>query len=495
MITMDIKEIAEAINGHIHLDAFSGDASSLLITNVSTDSRQVVYNGLFVAIKGERVDGHNFLNVAKENGYIVALVDHDMPHAPLPYIVVDNTVEALGQLAQHNIDVRYHNESPFTLIGLTGSVGKTTTKDLLKTILSEEAPTVAPVGSFNNEIGLPLTALHVNNDTHYFVAEMGASHLGEIRSLTQIAPPTIGIELKVGTAHVGEFGGVENIYEAKSELVEALPEQGFALLNANDPYIVRMAQRTSAAVRWFGIIDDESMPLQTTEPLSVYASHITLDDCGRPQFRLTFTSPSEEYDIHLGLVGRHNVMNAVAAATAAYIIGVPTPTIVHTLNTSTALSPHRMAVQNIHLNDRSFTILDDTFNANPDSMRAALNGLLSLKKNKDTYTIAILGPMFELGAGSEQMHADIGYTTAQLGVNTLLAVGVKGNQFGQELAHSYAEGAQKAHTNTQIFCVEDIQQAETQLMQLLQEHDDSIVLFKGSHASQLSEFVNHLLSL
>ena len=215
MMPMTIDEVAEAVAGRI-VAGPQGIPDGAVALHAVSDSRQVEDGSVFIAIKGERVDGHDYVATVGAKGAIVAIVDHEVPDADVTQIVVDDTVEALGDLAKAHRVRRRASGEPFTIIGITGSVGKTTTKDLTKALLSTMAPTVAPVGSFNNEIGLPLTALTVGEHTRYFVAEMGANHLGEIAHLTTIAPPDIAVVLKVGVAHLGEFGSVEHIAQAKT---------------------------------------------------------------------------------------------------------------------------------------------------------------------------------------------------------------------------------------------------------------------------------------
>lgn len=220
MMPMSLTEIAQAVDGRLMPTTVPTDEPVAI--SAFTDSRQIVPGSVFVAIAGERVDGHDFVPKVGAQGAVAALVDHEIAGAQVPQIVVENTVKALGALAKHNIERRRALESPFTVIGITGSVGKTTTKDLLKSLLSKMGDTVAPVGSFNNEIGLPLTSLKVNAGTRFLVAEMGANHVGEIANLTSLVPPDIAVVLKVGVAHLGEFGSAERIAQAKSEIVRGL---------------------------------------------------------------------------------------------------------------------------------------------------------------------------------------------------------------------------------------------------------------------------------
>ncbi|MBQ5557020.1 MAG: UDP-N-acetylmuramoyl-tripeptide--D-alanyl-D-alanine ligase [Bifidobacteriaceae bacterium] len=490
MISMNLEEVAASVDGQLQ-GITPQQAKEMRVLVAGTDSRLPVRNGLFVAIKGEHVDGHDFLKSAAAHGFVAAIVDHTIEGASLPLVVVPETVAALGLLARHNIEKRRALGTPFTLIGITGSVGKTTTKDLTKTLLASLAPTVSPIGSFNNEIGLPLTALMVDKNTRYFVAEMGANHLGEIQSLTHIAPPDLGVELKVGTAHVGEFGGVENIYEAKSELVEALPHDGKALLNAGDPNVVRMAARTQADVVWFGLESDAS----DKHPLTVMARSIGSDEFNHPSFQLVVEDHCVGR-VQLGLVGRHNVINAVAAATIAWSVGMAADAIATGLNASVALSPHRMALCSLDADGTPFILLDDTFNANPDSMKAALDALatLSTAQGDSPHTVAVLGPMLELGDEGEKLHRGVGAYATQSGIDTLITVGISGDESGQKLANAYAEGAQTSQSGDSVLIrhATNAGEAKKMILEEVATYSRCIVLLKGSHASGLSSLADDL---
>lgn len=490
MMPMTIDEVAEAVAGRI-VAGPQGIPDGAVALHAVSDSRQVEDGSVFIAIKGERVDGHDYVATVGAKGAIVAIVDHEVPDADVTQIVVDDTVEALGDLAKANLVRRRASGEPFTIIGITGSVGKTTTKDLTKALLSTMAPTVAPVGSFNNEIGLPLTALTVDEGTRYFVAEMGANHLGEIRSLARIAPPDLGVELKVGTAHVGEFGGVENIYEAKSELVEALPAGGKALLNAGDPNVARMADRTQADVVWFGLESDAS----GKRPLTVMASGIRADEFDHPSFELVVEGRSAGR-VQLGLVGCHNVINAVAAAAVAWSAGMPADAVAAGLNASVALSPHRMALRSLSAGGTPFTLLDDTFNANPDSMKAALDALaaMSAARGGSLRTVAVLGPMLELGDDGEKLHRSVGAYAAESGVDALVAVGIAGDKTGRKLADACAEGARDSRSGDSVLIrrADDAGQAKKMILEEVAAHSRCVVLLKGSHASGLSSLADDL---
>lgn len=500
MIKTRIEQVRQAVGGVFVTGKAPVDISNMVIQDVSTDTRRHALSGLFVAIKGERVDGHDFLPQAAKNGYVAALVDHEVPDAPILQIEVPDTVEALGRLARFNIDLRRRERfHPFTIIGITGSVGKTTTKDITRAILSSVAPTVAPVGSFNNNIGLPLTALTIDRKTRYFVAEMGASQIGDIAYLTRIAPPDMGVELRVGTAHVGMFGSVENIYKAKSELVHALPaarDGGVALLNADDPNVTRMSADTRADVRWFGLEEHSGRDLALT------ARNITVDGLDRPSFDL-IVEGEDAGRVHLNVSGRHHVINALAAASIAHALRVDAGRILQVLNSRMDLSPHRMAVRRISIAGTRFTLLDDTFNANPDSMRGGIAGLQALAgiPGAKPYRVAVLGPMLELGAESDELHRKVGDMVVEHGIDALVAVGTPKLPEADHLADEYVKGA--SHSDYRfspgrpgplnVRRVADTDEAWAQILHLAEMHPNTIVLLKGSHASGLGALADSLL--
>lgn len=476
MMPMSLTEIAQAVDGRLMPTTVPTDEPVAI--SAFTDSRQIVPGSVFVAIAGERVDGHDFVPKVGAQGAVAALVDHEIAGAQVPQIVVENTVKALGALAKHNIERRRALESPFTVIGITGSVGKTTTKDLLKSLLSKMGDTVAPVGSFNNEIGLPLTALRVDEHTRFFVAEMGASHIGEIARLTRIAPPNTAIVLKVGVAHLGEFGSRERIAQAKSEIVQGLLPGGTAVLNADDEHVVPMAGLANGDVLWFG--------LGSSQEPEVRAIDVTADRSDHAEFTLV-DADGNHTPVHLGIPGRHNVMNALAAATVAMRYGMAPETVARILASQHTISPHRMALSTVNREGTSFTLIDDSFNANPDSMKAGLNGLKAWNSNdgKEPFRVALLGAMLELGADETALHTSIGTYADELGIDAIIAVGSAQDQHLDALAQALADGARQSQSAS-VDCVHDIDAAEQLVIDLARNHPDAVVLLKGSHASGLS---------
>lgn len=485
MMPMTLSQIAQAVEGRLIMPQFQS-SHELIATSAVSDSRQVREGSVFVAIAGERVDGHDYVERAAAQGAVVALVEHEVDQVAIAQIVVSNTVKALGRLAKYNIELRRAKGTEFAVVGITGSVGKTTTKDLLATLLSDMGQTVAPVGSFNNEIGLPLTALKVGENTRFLVAEMGANHVGEIANLTSLVPPDMAVVLKVGVAHLGEFGSPERITQAKREIVEGLLPGGKAILNANDMRVVSMADAAPAGVIWFGM-DEAALPEN-----SMHASDVSTDDLDRPHF--TLTAPDGEHcEINLGIRGAHNVMNALAAATVAWQLGMPLARIGEVLGSVATISPHRMAVSQVCRAGVEFTLIDDSFNANPDSTKAGLDGLKRWKAGHapEPFRVAVLGAMLELGGDERELHRQIGAYAIDNGVDALIAVGNATDKHFDSLAESLSIGGVEAQSHsdddaTVIQWVHDIDEADHAVCTLAGEHDDVVVLLKGSHFSGLS---------
>lgn len=473
MVPMRVSDVASAVNGTLlHSDG------SAVASSAFSDSRQVVDSSIFVAIKGERVDGHDYVASVGKQGAVAAIVDHEVADADIAQIVVSDTVEALGLLAKANIARRRELDADFDIVALTGSVGKTTTKDLLSTLLGQLGETVAPVGSFNNEIGLPLTALKVGESTRFFVAEMGASHLGEIASLTTIAPPNTAVVLKVGVAHLGEFGSREHIAQAKAEIIQGLLPGGVSVLNAEDEHVAAMAKIAPADVIWFG------QEQAASKDNAVYASDISVDSANRARFTLHNTS-GETADVQLGIAGLHNVMNALAAATVAMRYGMSIQDVASVLASQQTISPHRMAMSTVERGGVHFTLIDDSFNANPDSMKAGLDALKAWNSadNETPYRIALLGAMLELGGDEESLHSSVGEYAAGLGLDDIIAVGSADDDHLNELAESIASGASGSGSVSVSHGVDD---AEAAVVRAAGAHPNVVVLLKGSHASGLS---------
>lgn len=401
MKPMPLSLIAEACSGELNSPAqVIAQASA---TGFFVDSRTVIPGQIFVAICGERVDGHAYATAAVRDGALAVLVSKEIDG--IPCIVVQDTVAALGQVA------RWYRQEVVnaTVVGVTGSSGKTTTKDLIADVLEGfgQGIVVAARGSFNTEVGVPLTILDADDRTRFLVLEMGMRGLRHIAYLADIAQPDIGVVLNVGSAHVGMMAGSGDIPVAKGELVESLSSQGFAILNADDPQVTAMASRTTAHVVRFGV--DPSA--------DVRASNIRLDPSGRPSFDLTIDG-SATHPVSLHLHGEHFVESALAAASVGYVCGLDSARIAEQLSNALPRSPWRMEVTTT---DSGVTVISDVYNANPESMRAALKALRSMAGSGRTW--AVLGEMRELGESSRDHHDAIGRLAVRLDISRLVCVG------------------------------------------------------------------------
>ncbi len=443
--------IAEAVSGRLV-------GNDVPVTGpVVTDSREAQAGSLYVARRGESADGHAFVSGAAKRGAVAAIVEHEVDEA-VAQIVVEDSTEALGALARAHVE-KLRSSGDLDVIAMTGSVGKTTTKDLLLQIMSEDGPTVAPKLSFNNEVGLPLTALLADESTRHLVLEMGASGPGHITYLTDIVAPDVAIELCVGHAHVGGFGGFEGVAAAKAELIKGTRPGGPVILNTDDPNVEAMAPLATGRVIRFSASGNERA--------DVVARDVHLDRADRASF--TLVTPEGEAPIDLKIVGRHHVANALAAAAGALTLGVSLQTVAAVLSCARALSPHRMDVRELRVDGMDLTLIDDSYNANLDSMRAGIAALASI--GRDSQRIAVLGEMLELGEDSQSLHQQVGVLIADAGVETLIGLGTD--------AHYYLEGAPDV-PNREVAA--DPQDAA----RLALEHakDGAVVLVKGSFGSQ-----------
>ncbi len=446
MISMDIAAAAGVLGATI-VDC---PDPSVAVTGAAADSRQVAPGDLYVAIVGERVDGHDFAAAAHEAGAVVTLGTRP---TGTPTLVVDgDPVAALGRLASHVLAA----VPELTVVAITGSSGKTTTKDLVATLLEDLGPTVAPAGSFNTEVGLPLTILRVTEATRYLVLEMGARGIGHITTLCQIARPDISIALNVGSAHLGEFGSRAAIGAAKGEIVEALAPEGLAVLNADDPIVAAMAVRTSAQVRTFG----------AGPGADVRALDLRLDARARPGF--TLQSAAGSVPVQMSMTGEHMASNGCAAAAVALHLGMPAARVGELLSGATPRSRWRMEVATT---PSGVTVVNDSYNANPESMRAALRSLAAMRGTGRT--IAVLGEMLELGADSIAEHDEVGRLAVRLDISRTIAVGAGARAL-------YLGAAQEGSWNDEALWVPDARGAIELVRSLVRPGD--VVLVKASRS-------------
>ena len=485
MIDKTLAQIADIVGGR--LDGVSPqDAAELRITGtVEFDSRTVTPGGLFLALPGGRSDGHDFAAAAVESGAVAVLAARPVgvpaiiaPPAPaadagagvLEHDTSGAGAAVLAALARLAGAVAAELVAGgLQIIGITGSSGKTSTKDLVAAVLRPLGEVVAPPGSFNNELGHPWTVLRATRDTDFLVLEMSARHPGNIAALARIAPPSIAVVLNVGTAHLGEFGSRQVIAATKAELVQAIPATGVAVLNADDPMVAAMAAETRARVVTVG----------TARSADVRAEDIRLDDLARPGFTLLAGQTSTP--VQLAVHGEHQVGNALSAAAVALECGAAPEQIAAALGGAVPASRHRMEV-----NTRSdgVTVINDAYNANPDSMRAGLQALAVMARcgagrgERGRRSWAVLGEMGELGEESITEHDRVGRLAVRLDISRLVVVGA-----GRPMAALHHGAVMEGSWGSEATMVADAGAALELLRSELQPGD--VVLVKASNAAGL----------
>ncbi|MEI6216353.1 MAG: UDP-N-acetylmuramoyl-tripeptide--D-alanyl-D-alanine ligase [Actinomycetes bacterium] len=460
MIAMTAAEIAQIVNGS--LTELSPDA---LITEIPCiDSRKATTANFFVAFKGEISDGNDFAESAIQNGARFALVTRPISG---PSILVADVGQALIDLTRAS---RLKMKT-CKVIGITGSQGKTTTKDFLNHLLSSVGITVAPVGNLNNEIGVPLTLLSCNEETNFCVLEMGARHMGDIAKLVEVARPDIGVVLNVGRAHLGEFGSRSNIAKTKGEMITSLLPGTIAVLGNYDEFTRAMAATTSNKVLNFGERSD----------CDVRATDVELRE-GRAHFDLV--TPEGRQAVGLQLLGLHQVSNALAAAAVATALGIPIETIAAALSTATASSKWRMELHEVG----GLLLINDAYNASPDSMAAALRTLALLSQERGGLSWAFLGKMNELGESAGAEHEAIGRLVSEIGIDHLVQVGTKAFWQNEEKS----EGREDLGETTTMHHFDSVTLASALATNF---SAGDVVLVKASRSEKLEELAEQLLTV
>ncbi|WP_084104252.1 UDP-N-acetylmuramoyl-tripeptide--D-alanyl-D-alanine ligase [Demequina sp. NBRC 110056] len=452
--------VANAVGGELAADVHAS------VSSVIKDSRDAVDGALYAAFVGERVDGHDYAPQAFAAGASLALVSQPVPG---PHVLVEDVTAALGRLAAAYLAL-LRTEGDITVIGITGSNGKTTTKDLLAQVLPDA---IAPEGSFNNEIGLPLTVLRADATTRHLVLEMGASAPGDLAYLTAIAPLDIAVVLTVGSAHLGGYGSPEGLAEEKATLLDGLVPGGVALLNADDARVAAMAQRPV-----LGEDGRRTSTFGTAASAALRASAVTVDR-GRARFHVE--AAGEAADAALTLVGEHHVTNALAATAVALERGLDLSRASALVGAARPLSPHRMA-----LTERAdgVWILDDSYNASPESMAAALRALKDVATTGRSF--AVVGEMREMGESSRAGHEEVGLTVVRLRIDHLLAV-------GEGARPVYVSAVREGSWGDEAAYVATIDEARAYLDARLEPGDT--VLIKASHGSGLWKLADELLGV
>jgi UDP-N-acetylmuramoyl-tripeptide--D-alanyl-D-alanine ligase len=512
MIDLTVAQIADIVGGEL-ADISAAAAADLHVTGtVEFDSRKVTPGGLFLALPGAHADGHDHAASAVASGAVVVLAARPVG---VPAIVVTPHTADAGQVDSGLAGVLEHDTDGsgaavlaalaklaaavaaelvaggLTIVGITGSSGKTSTKDLLAAVLDPLGEVVAPPGSFNNELGHPWTVLRATDSTDYLILELSARHPGNIAALAAIAPPAIGVVLNVGTAHLGEFGSREVIAQTKAELPQAVPQSGVVVLNVDDPAVAAMADVTSARV--------VRVSRAAAGSGDVWAGPVTLDELARPHFTLHATGTADSaIEVRLAVHGDHQVSNALCAAAVALECGANAEQIVAALAGAHPVSQHRMRVT---ARADGVTVIDDAYNANPDSMRAGLQALAWIARgaaaeNNDTAagprrSWAVLGEMGELGEDAIQEHDRIGRLAVRLDVSRLIVVGT-GRSMSAMHHGAVMEGSWGSEADNGAVIVADADAALALLRAELRSED--VVLIKASNAAGLGALADSLVA-
>jgi UDP-N-acetylmuramoyl-tripeptide--D-alanyl-D-alanine ligase len=471
VIRLTLDEVAGLVGGRVE----DASGSEVVVSGPAfLDSRTPEPGGLFVAFAGEHADGHDHARSAVEAGAAAVLGSRA---TGVPTVVVDDARAALQELARQVLRRLRESGDLLHVIAITGSQGKTTVKDMLARVLADDGDTVATAGSFNNELGLPLTVLRADAQTRYLVLEMGSRGVGHLAELCAIAPPDVSLVLNVGKAHIGEFGSQEQIAVAKGELVEALSRDGAAVLNLDDPMVAAMADRTSARVWTFGRSAEATVRLDGVE----------VDELGRASFDLTHDGSTEH--VSLRLLGEHQALNAAATATAALAAGLRLGRIAESLRAVNQLSHWRMELLE---RPDGLVVVNDAYNANPDSMRAALETLARMGDRSGRRTVAVLGEMRELGSSAHEEHRQVGLLADRLGIAVVVVVGsgAKGVYDALVEAHGGTRDGADAEQRTTRH-VETATQAGEWLRENVAGPD--VVLIKASRSESLERVADMLI--
>ena len=448
MITLQASEIAKIVGGELIGDDLAVTAPPVF------DSSSATLGSIFLALKGEKADGHKYIDAAFANGAVLALVT--APSAKR-CIVVKNVLTALNKLAAHVREAL----PDLTVIAITGSQGKTTTKDLLQHILESVGSTVAPQGNFNNELGTPITLLQCDASTKFCILEMGARHIGDIAALCEMAKPNIGVVLRVGTAHIGEFGSAEAVAAAKSEMISSLDKSAVAILGQYDPFTQKMQSLHDGKIITFG----------ESTAADVRATDIEIRE-GRPHFDLVTSAGRAA--VGLRIVGIHQVANALGAAAVATTLGASIDLIAGALSTAELHSKWRMEISEI----TGVVLINDSYNSSPESAEAALRTLVLFAQERGGQSWAFLGKMHELGASSRDRHAGIGTLASELGIDHLVCVAAP--EYADEIG---------------TICAMDVHLLESKseaLALVTQIRSGDVILVKASRAETFEEIAQRI---
>ena len=461
---MSLQEIAAACGGVYHGDPA---AAAREVSGVVIDSRKVEKDSLFVAIKGARVDGHSFIPQVMEKGALCSVSEQDLGDVDYPYIRVASCEQALKDIAEH-----YRRSLDIKVVGISGSVGKTSTKEMIASVLSQKYSVLKTEGNFNNEIGLPLTVFNIREEHEVAVLEMGISNFGEMTRLAKIARPDICVFTNIGVAHIESLGSRDGILKAKTEMIDYMNPEGAIIVNGDDDKLRGFTPQNGLTPVCFGL--DASCPF--------HAEQVT--GRGLKGTDVHFVTPVSSFDAHISIPGRHMVYNALAATAVGYALGLTDEEIAQGIASNVPIAGRNNLIEGKH-----YTVIDDCYNANPASMKSSLDVLAYA----DTRTVAVLGDMFELGTDEKKMHYNVGVHAAEKGINVLICIG----DLSAEIARGAREtvnsteaengtpsaGMEIHHYKTKAEFFEDAKN-------VLKEGDT--ILVKASHGMEFPEIVERL---
>ena len=454
---MSLREIAAACNGVYHGDP---SKAGMEVSNVVIDSRKAGKDSLFIAIKGARVDGHSFIPQVMEKGALCAVSEQDLGDADYPYIRVESCEQALKDIAEH-----YRRSLDVKVVGISGSVGKTSTKEMIASVLSQKYNVLKTEGNFNNEIGLPLTVFNLREEHEVAVLEMGISNFGEMTRLAKIARPDICVITNIGVAHMENLGSRDGILKAKTEMLDYMDPDGVVILNGDDDKLRGFTPQNGISPVYFGL--DAALPYHAEQ---IESRELRGTDA-------VFVTPSSSFSAHISIPGNHMVHNALAGIAVGYALGMNDGEIARGIEANVPIAGRNNLISGAH-----YTIIDDCYNANPASMKSSLDVLACA----DTRTVAVLGDMFELGAKEKEMHYDTGIHAAEAGINVLICIG----ELSGEIARG-AAGACKADGQDMIIR-HYASKADffKEMPEILKENDT--ILVKASHSMEFPEIVDRL---
>lgn len=454
---MSLQEITAACGGTWHGDP---EDLSRQVSNVVIDSRKAGKDSLFIAIKGARVDGHSFIPQVMKEGALCSISEQDLGEVEYPYIQVSSCEQALKDIAEH-----YRRSLDIKVVGISGSVGKTSTKEMIASVLAQKYSVLKTEGNFNNEIGLPLTVFNIREEHQIAVLEMGISDFGEMTRLAKIARPDICVFTNIGVAHIESLGSRDGILKAKTEMIDYMNPDGSVILNGDDDKLRCFTPQNGISPVYFGL--DPTCPFHAEQIISK----------GLKGTDAHFVTPLSEFDVHISIPGKHMIYNALAAAAVGYALGMKDEEIAEGIRKNVPI-----AGRNNLIEGKRYTVIDDCYNANPASMNSSLDVLAYA----DTRKVAILGDMFELGAKEKEMHYNVGRHAAEKGINVLVCIG----ELSAETARGARESSDVHGMDMEIYYFHTKGEFFENADNILREKDT--ILVKASHGMEFPEIVEWL---